>query len=105
MLLKWLLALALIAHGVGHITGVSAFWTKLPIGFNQNPWIFDASGTLTSLAGRIFGVIWLAATVSLIAAGVGDCSPTRPGGQALPSLAPLYRWCRFCRGGPPSLQV
>lgn len=71
MLLKWLLALVLIAHGIGHITGVSAFWTKLPMGFNQNPWIFGASGTLSSLVGRIFGLIWLAATVILIAAGVG----------------------------------
>jgi multisubunit Na+/H+ antiporter MnhF subunit len=41
------------------------------MGFNQNSWIFGASGTLSSLAGRFFGVLWLAATVSLIAAGVG----------------------------------
>lgn len=71
MLLKWLLALVLIAHGIGHITGVSAFWTKLPMGFNQNPWIFGAGGSLSSPIGRIFGVVWLAATAILIAAGVG----------------------------------
>jgi len=41
------------------------------MGFNQNSWIFGTSGTLSSLPGRIFGVIWLAATVILIAAGVG----------------------------------
>ena len=71
MLLKWLLVLVLIAHGIGHITGVSAFWTTLPMGFNQNPWIFGAGGTISSLVGRIFGVIWLTATVIFIAAGVG----------------------------------
>ena len=41
------------------------------MGFNQEPWIFGAGGTLSSLVGRIFGVIWLAATVIFIAAGVG----------------------------------
>ena len=54
MLLKWLLALVLIAHGIGHITGVSAFWTKLPMGFNQNPWIFGAGGNSFESSGADF---------------------------------------------------
>lgn len=71
MWLKWLFGLALIGHGIGHLTGVMAAWIKGGAGFKPTPWIFSPNVTITSPIGKVFSIIWLAATVVLVLAGVG----------------------------------
>ncbi|MFC1936050.1 hypothetical protein ACFLYP_00125 [Chloroflexota bacterium] len=63
-------SIALIAHGIGHVIGVSAAWTPVKMGFSNHPWIFSKGVNITSGIGRNFGVVWLAALIFSIAAGV-----------------------------------
>lgn len=71
MLIKWLFALAMIGHGIGHLTGIMAAWTKGGAGFKPAPWIFSPTVTITSPIGKVFSFIWLAAMAVLVLAGVG----------------------------------
>jgi hypothetical protein len=64
-------SIALIAHGIGHLIGVSAAWTPVKMGFSDHPWIFSSGVNISSEIGRVFGVVWLAAMLISIAAGVG----------------------------------
>jgi hypothetical protein len=62
---------ALIFHGVGHLIGVFASWTPFKMGFSDQHWIISNGVSVSSVIGRVFGVVWLAAMVLSIAAGVG----------------------------------
>ena len=70
-MLKLIASLALIFHGIGHIIGVSAAWTPIKMGFSDRPWIFSAGINIESGLGRIFGLVWLIATLASIIAGFG----------------------------------
>lgn len=67
---KFLIALILFGHGIGHITGLLAAFTKAG-GFSDRPWIFSPRIHLQSGIGRIFGILWLVAMLSLAASGIG----------------------------------
>lgn len=71
MLVKWLLGLALIGHGIGHITGFLSAWTKMKIGFSSSSWIFSSNVSMADPIGKLFGLIWLMAAAVLVAGGVG----------------------------------
>jgi hypothetical protein len=70
-MLKFIIALPLIGHGLAHISGVLAAWTLADVGFKDNPWIFSSGVRLSSGIGRVFGLIWLLALIALAGSGVG----------------------------------
>ncbi len=70
-MLKIVIGVALIAHGLANLAGVFAPWTKGMSGFKDAPWLFSQSVTLQSGAGRAFSLVWLASTICLLTAGIG----------------------------------
>jgi len=67
----YLLAIPLIAHGLANLAGVLAPWTQSMSGFKDVAWMFSSGVTLKSTIGRLFSLLWLASSASLVAAGVG----------------------------------
>jgi len=70
-MIKFVLAIPLILHGLANLAGVFAPWTQGLQGFANAAWIFSNGVTYTSAAGRFFSLFWLASTVCLIASGAG----------------------------------
>lgn len=70
-MLRLMLAVILIAHGIGHIMGFMAAWTNVPMGFTDRPWLLSTGVTVHSAVGKAFGLLWLVALVALVGAGLG----------------------------------
>ena len=70
-MLRIIVALVLIAHGLGHSMGVLAAWTPIPSGLTNRPWLFSGGVLLDSGTGRVWSLIWLAALLVTTAGGVG----------------------------------
>jgi hypothetical protein len=73
--LRFIIAIFLAGHGIGHIMGFLETWTRWqPFSepsFNNSPWIFSDSVFIQSTVGKIFGVFWLAAMIGFFAAAIG----------------------------------
>jgi hypothetical protein len=70
-MLNYILAVPLIGHGLAHISGFIASWTRRQAGFYNNPWLLSNGVKLNSPLGKLFGLLWLAAAAALSASGVG----------------------------------
>ncbi len=70
-MVKYVVALALLGHGTGHALGFLAAWTELPMGFRDHAWIFGGDVKMDTAAGRVFGLLWLAALAGFIGAALG----------------------------------
>lgn len=70
-MVRVVLAAALMAHGLGHISGFLAAWTRVDVGFRDRNWLFSSGVTMKSGIGRLFGLIWLLAMVALTGSGAG----------------------------------
>jgi hypothetical protein len=70
-MLKYVIAIPLIMHGLANLGGVFAPWTKGMQGFKDVPWLFSQTITFKSGVGKAFSLAWLASTICLVAAGVG----------------------------------
>ena len=70
-MLRIIVALVLIAHGLGHSMGVLAAWTTIPSGLTNRPWLFSNGVLLASTMGRVWGLLWLAALLITTAGGAG----------------------------------
>ena len=70
-ILRWVIALAFIGHGIGHVGGFLTAWTNLPMGFTEQPWVLPGDVLMKSPLGRAFGLLWLVALVFLVGAGLG----------------------------------
>jgi hypothetical protein len=70
-MIQFLVAFPLIMHGLANLAGVFAPWTAGGQGFTDAAWIFPGRVMFRSAAGRAFGLLWLASTAGLIAAGAG----------------------------------
>lgn len=68
---QYLAALVLIAHGIGHTTGVLASWTSINAGFDDKPWIFSGGYRINSGLGKAWGIVWIVAMVLFIGSGIG----------------------------------
>ena len=66
-----IVSIMLIAHGIGHIIGVSGAWTPVKMGFSDHSWIFSNGVNITSGIGQAFGVVWLATLIISTMAGFG----------------------------------
>jgi hypothetical protein len=69
-LLHFLVAVALLVHGLSHIIWFLVAWTPHKLGVEDGPWILPGEVTLTSVVGHIIGLIALLAMVSLVLAGI-----------------------------------
>ena len=70
-MLRFFVALPLLVHGLAHICGFLASWTKKDQGFKDEPWLLSRDVTLHSQLGRAFGLLWLMSMVAFIGAGFG----------------------------------
>lgn len=70
MLIIYLIAIPLIAHGLAHLSGVFAPWSSGGLGFTNAAWIFSNGVTFHSMFSRVYSLVWLAAAASLALAGV-----------------------------------
>ncbi len=96
-LLRWLVVIVLVAHGLGHIMGVLEAWTSVPAGFADRPWLFSDAVTIESGLGRAWSALWLVAMIAFVAAGIGLASnqpwwPTLAVVAAVISLAAVLPW-------------
>ena len=69
-LLRVLLIVALVVHGLSHLIWFLAAWTPIKLGVVDGPWILPGEVTLTGVVGRIFGLIALLAMALLLIAAV-----------------------------------
>ena len=58
-------------HGLAHLSGFFAAWTKAEVGYPARPWLFSKNVMLKSPLGKVFGLLWLVAAVALAAGGFG----------------------------------
>jgi hypothetical protein len=74
-LLRIVIAIFLVGHGIGHIMGFLETWTNwqpfAEPSFNESPWIFSDGIFIHSPAGKVFGIFWLVAMIGFFAAGIG----------------------------------
>jgi hypothetical protein len=69
-MIRFLVALPLILHGLANLGGALAFAGKPPEGFTGQPSILSSKQYMHSLFGRIWSVVWLASALALVAAGL-----------------------------------
>jgi hypothetical protein len=70
-MLRIIIAIPLIVHGLAHISGFLTAWTPANTGFPDKPWLFSSSIYLSSPVGKIFGVLWLLSMIGLAGSGLG----------------------------------
>ncbi len=70
-MLRWIVGIVLIAHGIGHSMGMLAAWTTVPSGLTPGHWLLSNDVTMESALGKAFGVLWLVALIAFIGAGLG----------------------------------
>lgn len=70
-MLKVVIALGFLIHGLAHASGFLAAWTSTPVGFAARPWLLSSGVAMASPLGRVFGLAWLLALAANVAAGIG----------------------------------
>ena len=69
--IRYVIAFALFMHGLAHLSGFFAAWTKADAGYPAHPWLFSKNVTLKSPVGKVFGMLWPVAAAALAAGGFG----------------------------------
>jgi len=97
MFLRYLVSMVLIIHGLAHLSGVMAAFTARDVGFSDKPWLFSKGVTLRSPIGKLFGLVWLAAAITLAGSGLSLLFhwggwPTLPILGAILSLIAIVPW-------------
>lgn len=96
-MLTYVIALALIMHGLAQAAGFAASWTTHSAGFSARRAILPGGITLHSPVGRAFGLLWLVAMLGLVGGGLGLVFgqvwwPTLTLGGAVISLVAIVPW-------------
>ena len=101
--IRYLLAFITFMHGLAHISGAVAAWTKADVGYPKQPWVFSKGVLLNSPIGKVFGVLWLVAAVALAASGFGMAFGRAwwPGTAVLGSAASLIVILPWLQSVPP----
>ncbi len=70
---RYVIALVLLAHGIGHLMPFMAAWTpqRSQVGFSGAPWIFSGSVGVGSPIGLAFGLLGLIALIGFGASALG----------------------------------
>lgn len=69
-MLAYMIAIPLIVHGIVHLSGVLAPWTVQMQGYSNASWVLSRRAALCSSVGQLYGLVWLAASASLVVAGL-----------------------------------
>lgn len=107
MWLLYFLVAALALHGLAHVSGFVASWTRPSSAFSDRPWILPGMVGLKSGLGRVFGLAWLIAAMMLVTAAAGLLGgrswwPALAIAGSLVSLAVIVPWLRTV---PPGAKV
>ena len=74
-IIRIIIAIILLGHGIGHIVGFLGSWTQWqPFeepAFNDEPWVFSGGVYIHSTIGKVFGVFWLLSTIAFGLAAIG----------------------------------
>lgn len=97
MRVRWLVGIFFMMHGLGHTMGFLASWTKVDVGFSDDPWIFPGDVHIRSHIGQAFGMLWIVALVGWVACGFGvldsqEWWPALAKASAVVSLAAIVPW-------------
>ena len=68
---RYLIAFALFMHGLAHLSGFFAAWSRAEVGYPARPWLFSKNVMLKSPLGKVFGLLWPVAALALAAGGYG----------------------------------
>jgi hypothetical protein len=76
LILRIVVAITLLGHGVGHVVGFLGSWTKSQLGlpdfaFNQSPWVLPGDKVMQSAVGKVFGIFWLLSMGAFVVAAIG----------------------------------
>lgn len=96
-MIRWLIAIAMLMHGVGHIVFVLAAFTETPMEFSTAPWLLPGAFTVDSPVGKAFALLWLLAMLGFMVAAVGlilrkEWWPSLAVAAAVVSLVVLLPW-------------
>jgi hypothetical protein len=69
-MLRFLVAIPLILHGLANLGGALAFAGKSPEGFTAQPSVISPKIHMHSLLGRLWGVVWLLSALTLVIGGL-----------------------------------
>ncbi len=70
-MIRWLIAVAMLMHGVGHIMFFLEAFTDAPMDFTAAPWLLPGAFTVESPVGKAFALLWLVAMLGFVAAAIG----------------------------------
>jgi hypothetical protein len=70
-MIRWLIIIAMLMHGVGHMTFVLEAFDVSPMGFSNQPWLLPGVFTIASPVGKGFALLWLLAMLGFIGAAIG----------------------------------
>jgi len=73
MMWRYIIAVVLLAHGIGHIIPFMAAWTPRisKVGFSDASWIFSGGVRVESLIGQVFALLGLVALIGFGASALG----------------------------------
>lgn len=96
-MIRWLIAIAMLMHGAGHIMFFLEAFTDSPMGFSSAPWLLPGSFTVDSPIGKAFALLWLLAMLGYMVAAVGlmtrqEWWPALAVAAAVVSLVVLLPW-------------
>jgi hypothetical protein len=96
-MIRWLIAIAMLMHGFGHIVFFLEAFTGAPMGFDPAPWLLGGGFTVDSPVGKAFALLWLLAMLGFMLAAVGLVTrqpwwPALAVAAAVVSLVVLLPW-------------
>lgn len=96
-MIKWIIALALLVHGIGHIMFFFAAFTPVPMDFVDAPWLLPGAYTIDSPVGKAFAVLWLVAMIGFVGSALGLITnqpwwPSMAVASAVISLVVILPW-------------
>ena len=96
-MIRWLIVIAMLMHGVGHMVFFLEAFIGSPMGFADAPWLLPGAFTVTSAVGKAFALLWLLAMLGFLIAAIGLLTrrswwPALAVASAVISLVVLLPW-------------
>lgn len=70
-MIRWLIVIAMLMHGVGHLMFVLHSFVGADVGFTADPWLLPGGFMADSAVGKAFALLWLVAMLGFVFAAVG----------------------------------
>ena len=70
-MIRWLIAIAMLLHGVRHSVFVLAAFAESPMELSAAAWLLPGAFTVDSPVGKAFARLWLLAMLGFMVAAVG----------------------------------